>query len=137
MSQSCVGTDCSIPTHGYSTTSVMTPEPTAFADAYAMVKVVTMEKPEMQIGITVNMTKNENEGIVIAEKFSEIVQRFLSKAVRYRGAIPRDPVVAEAIMRQVPLALYAPKSGPMQAIRKIARNLLGLETPKKNGLFSR
>jgi flagellar biosynthesis protein FlhG len=116
---------------------VMTPEPTAFADAYAMVKVVTMEKPRMQVGIIVNMASNEAEAETIGTKFGEIVQRFLGKNVRYRGFIPKDSVVTESIMRQVPLALYAAKSAPMQSIRKIARNLLGLQAPKKIGLFNR
>lgn len=116
---------------------VMTPEPTAIADAYAMVKVVTLEKPQMKIGIVVNMARNEKEGSSIAEKFGEIVRRFLGKSIRFRGSIIRDAIVAEAVMRQVPLAMYAPKSSPMQAIRKIARSLLGLETTKRNGLFSR
>jgi flagellar biosynthesis protein FlhG len=116
---------------------VMTPEPTAFADAYAMVKVVTMEKPQMEVGIIVNMVRNEKEGEVISAKFGEIVQRFLSKEIRYRGCIPRDSVVSESIMRQIPLALHAPKSAPMQSLRKIARNLLGLQSPNKNGLFNR
>ncbi len=116
---------------------VMTPEPTSFADAYAMVKVVNMEKPDMAVGIVVNMVRGEAEGETIASKFNEIVQRFLQKNIRFRGSIPRDGIVSEAIMRQTPLALYAAKSAPMQAIRKIARNLLGLEIPKRNRLFNR
>jgi flagellar biosynthesis protein FlhG len=116
---------------------VMTPEPTAFADAYAMVKVVMQEKPLMQVGIIINMARSEADADRIGTKFGEIVQRFLGKNVRYRGFIPRDPVVAESVMRQVPLALLAPKSPPMRAIRGIAKNLLGLKTPQRTGLFSR
>jgi flagellar biosynthesis protein FlhG len=116
---------------------VMTPEPSAFADAYAMVKVVTLEKPRMQVGIIVNMAKSEAEAETLSVKFGEIVRRFLGKSVRYRGFIPKDGVVAESIMRQVPLALYAAKSAPMQSIRKIAGNLLGLQKPKRIGLFNK
>ena len=116
---------------------VMTPEPTAFADAYAMVKVVTMEKPRMDVGIIINMVRNEKQGEVISSKFGEIVYRFLSKEVNYRGCIPRDNIVGESIMRQVPLAMYAPKSAPIQSIRKIARNLLGIKNTKRNGIFNR
>jgi flagellar biosynthesis protein FlhG len=112
---------------------VMTPEPTAFSDAYAMVKVVTLEKPEMKVGVIVNMVRNDGEAEKISEKFGEIVRRFLGKQVVYRGCVMKDSVVSEAIMRQTPLALYAEKSAPMQSLRKIARNLLGLnmDTLKK------
>ena len=54
-------------------TVIMTPEPTAFADAYAMVKVVSIEKPELGLGVIVNMVKNEKEAQSIYEKFNEIV----------------------------------------------------------------
>lgn len=116
---------------------VMTPEPTAFADAYAMVKVVTMEKPQMDVGIILNMVRSEKEGEIVSEKFGEIVHRFLAKEVRYRGCIQKDGAVNESIMRQVPLAIHAPKSIPMKSMRKIARNLLGMEKPKRNSLFNR
>jgi len=113
---------------------VMTPEPTAFADAYAMVKVVTLEKPDMRVGVIVNMVRNEGEAEKISEKFGEIVRRFLDKNVAYRGCVMKDSVVTESIMRQIPLALYAEKSPPMQSMRKIARNILGLNTtPLKKG----
>jgi len=107
---------------------VMTPEPTAFSDAYAMVKVVTLEKPEMRVGVIVNMVHNNEEAEKIIEKFGEIVKRFLDKQITFRGYVMRDSVVSEAIMRQTPLALYAEKSLPMQSLRKIARNLLGLNS---------
>ena len=116
---------------------VMTPEPTAFADAYAMVKLVSREKPHMQVGIIVNIIKTEEEAEKIYTKFNEIVKRFLGKEVRYRGCIYMDKMVAEAVMRQIPLAVYASKSSSMRSIRKIARNLLGLKTSKKRSLFSR
>jgi len=116
---------------------VMTPEPTAFADAYVMVKVVSLDKPLMQMGIIVNMAKSDTEAENISTKFGVIVGRFLGKSIRYHGFIPQDAVVTESIMRQVPLALYAPKSAPMHSFRKIARELLGIKATKRNGLFNR
>lgn len=116
---------------------VMTPEPTAFADAYAMVKVVSLERPDMPVGIIINMSRNEQEADTIAAKFNEIVERFLRKSIRYRGFIPRDAIVSEAVMRQTPLAIYAERSAPMRAIRTIARNILGVENTQRNGLFNR
>jgi flagellar biosynthesis protein FlhG len=116
---------------------VMTPEPTAFADAYAMVKVVSMEKPDLSVGIIVNMARSEKEAEVIATKFNEIVHRFLDKDIAYRGSITKDSIVSESIMRQIPLANYAAKSAPMHSVRKIARNLLGLNNTKQKRLFNR
>jgi flagellar biosynthesis protein FlhG len=116
---------------------VMTPEPTAFADAYAVVKVVSMEKPVLRIGVIINMSKNEEKSRVIFSKFKEIVKKFLGKEIIYHGAIVFDSVVTESIMRQIPLALYAGKSAAMQSVRQIARHLLGLEYSKPKTIFNR
>lgn len=116
---------------------VMTPEPTAFADAYAMVKLIKLERPDIDVSIIVNMAAREEEAEKIFQKFNEIVKRFLGKEVQFRGFIIRDKVVSESIMRQVPLALHAPKSPAMQSILKISRTILGLQAANKRGLFSR
>lgn len=116
---------------------VMTPEPTAFADAYAMVKLVTIDRPDIDIGVIVNTVTKEDEAQRIYGKFNEIVKRFLGKEVHLRGGVVRDPAVAAAIMRQVPLALSATKSPAMQSIVKIARNLLGMKNTKTRSNFSR
>jgi len=116
---------------------IMTPEPTAFADAYAMVKVVYMERPDIDVGVLVNIVNSEKEAEIIYKKFNEIVKRFLGKEVSYRGCILRDKAVGEAVLRQVPLALYAPKSASMESLKNVARKMLGLKETKKKGLFSR
>lgn len=116
---------------------VMTPEPTAFADAYAMVKLVKIERPELSVSVIVNMASKEDEAAKIFAKFNEIVKRFLNTEVVYRGCIFRDKAVPESIMRQIPLALFAPKSAAMLGMMKIARSILGLTTAHKKSLFSR
>ncbi len=116
---------------------IMTPEPTAFADAYAMVKVVSMERPDIDVGVIINVVNSEGEARKIYEKFNEIVKRFLGKTVRYRGCVLRDKAVGEAVLRQVPLALYSPKSAAMRSLKNVARIMLGLKEINKKGLFSR
>jgi len=116
---------------------IMTHEPTAFADAYAMVKVVSIEKPSMNMGIVINYSNGERESKIIFDKFSEIVLRFLKKEILYHGSIVFDKAVADAVMRQIPLAVYAGKSSSMQSIRKIAKNLLGIENTKQQTIFNR
>ena len=116
---------------------VMTPEPTAFADAYAMVKLVSVQKPDMRVGIIVNIVKNESDGERIFSKFSEIVKRFLERTVAYRGSIIKDNVVSEAVIRQVPLIQHAGSSPPIQSIRKIAKQLVSAKKTNKKSLFNR
>jgi len=116
---------------------IMTPEPTAFADAYAMVKLVSLQKPEMKVGIIVNIARNEEDGERIFSKFSEIVKRFLERSIMYRGTILRDMAVSEAVIRQVPLVLSSGSTPSIQSIRKIAKNLLGIKSANKRTLYNR
>ena len=115
---------------------VMTPEPTAFADAYAVIKIVTLGKPRMQIGVIVNTVQSGKEAETLFGKFNDIVKRFLGKEIMYRGYILQDRTVAEAVMRQIPLALYARKSPSMQSIKRVARDLLGIKITPKTRAFS-
>ena len=116
---------------------IMTPEPTAFADAYAMVKLVATQKPDMKISIVVNIVKSADEGNHIFTKFNEIVERFLGRSVIFRGSIFSDASVSQAVMRQVPLALYAGSSPAVQSMKNIAKNVLGIKTAKKRTIFNR
>ena len=116
---------------------VMTPEPTAFADAYAMAKLVFAEKPSADVSVIINMSKNDDESEKLVGKFSEIVYSFLKKTVIFHGAIAQDKMVLESIMRQTPMALCAVNTPAMKSIRKIARNMLGLEIPKQRTMFNR
>jgi len=111
---------------------IMTPEPTAFADAYAMVKIVSLERPETEVGIIINMAPRDDEARRIGEKFNEIVQRFLRKNIIYRGAVLRDKAVGQAVLRQIPLALYAEKSPAMFSIKNIAKGIIGTKIANKN-----
>jgi flagellar biosynthesis protein FlhG len=116
---------------------IMTPEPTAFADAYAMAKLVFAQKPDAAIGVVMNMSRSETDSEKLAGKFAEIVRQFLKKNVLYHGAIANDPAVPASILRQEPLALHAINAPAMKSIRKIARNLLGLDEPQARSMFNR
>ncbi|MFC1551457.1 MinD/ParA family protein [Candidatus Latescibacterota bacterium] len=116
---------------------VMTAEPTAFADAYAIVKLISNEKPDLSVGIIINICKNAKEADLLFSRFNEIVKRFLGKDILFHGSVPQDTVVTDAIMRQIPLAVYAGKSAPMQSLRQIARNMLGIEKTKQKTIFNR
>ena len=116
---------------------VMTPEPTAFADAYAMVKLVSIQKPKMNIGVIVNIVNDDKAGQEIATKFNEIVMRFLEKSVDFRGTIITDKAVSEAVIRQTPLVQLQSMSPSIKSLRRIAKNLLSVKKTNKTGLFNR
>jgi flagellar biosynthesis protein FlhG len=112
---------------------VTTPEPTAVTDAYAMVKLVTVDRPDMDIQIMVNMASSKQEAMDVFDKLSSVIMHFLNTEVRFLGYLPRDVSVERAVHLQTPLVNSFPKSAAATQLKFIARKLLqpGYEPPVK------
>ena len=99
---------------------VVTPEPTAIADAYATLKALLIRRPELVAGLVVNMADSAEEAAELHAKFAELATRFLGAEIDNRGYIPLDRYVREAVKHQVPFALTAPPSPAAQALMRLA-----------------
>jgi flagellar biosynthesis protein FlhG len=118
---------------GHNVTSVMhastavmivtTPDPTAVVDAYATLKVLHRDSPAKPVWVVIN----DVVGVGDAERtFSQIetaAKRFLQHPLEHLGTIPRDPELAEAVRRQIPVLYHAPQSPASRSIRLIAKRL--------------
>jgi flagellar biosynthesis protein FlhG len=110
---------------------VAAPEPTALTDAYALMKIVTLQVPELPIDVCVNRADDEREGREAYEKLATACERFLRRGVRYLGAIPEDPMVRAAVrdpQRLLPLLTASPAA---QAVRRGVLDRLDLPTPAR------
>ena len=110
---------------------VAAPEPTALTDAYALMKIVTLQVPELPIDVCVNRADDEREGREAYEKLATACERFLRRGVRYLGAIPEDPMVRAAVRdprRLLPLLTASPAA---QAVREGVLDRLDLPTPAR------
>lgn len=119
---------------------LVTPEPTAIADAYATLKVLLRRYPEQRVGLVVNMAESAAEAAEVHEKFQEIAARFLGAEIDNRGYIPLDRYVREAVKRQVPFVLATPPSPAVEAVGEMAGRLLqqdGGVREQGDGLFAR
>ena len=103
---------------------VTTPEPTAITDAYAMVKLVTSERADMDVQILVNMAVNKREALEVFDKLSSVIGHFLSAEVHYLGFLPRDPMLERSVYTQEPLVKGYPKSPAAIQIKFISRKLM-------------
>lgn len=79
---------------------VTTAEPTSLADAYATLKVLQRRSPELRPEIVVNDVRLERDAIDTHARLDKLSRRFLGRGVPYRGFLPRDPRLAEAVSRQ-------------------------------------
>ncbi|MEW9051243.1 MAG: MinD/ParA family protein [Neobacillus sp.] len=108
-----------------------TPEPTAMADAYAVVKILNRQKPGIQFQLVVNRVSRSKEGLEVGSKFKYAVQTFLNKELTIFGSIPDDPAVMQAVLKQVPFYLASPRSPASVTMRKLAERFVASGVPVK------
>ncbi|HLK57612.1 MAG TPA: MinD/ParA family protein [Chthonomonadaceae bacterium] len=102
---------------------VTTPEPTAITDAYATIKVVSMENPSARLSLVVNMAHSEAEAQAVADRLMLISERFLNVKLEFLGFIPQDPTVSRAVRNQSPFVLSQPTCLAAQGVQRIASQL--------------
>lgn len=106
---------------------VTTPEPTSITDAYALLKALNMfpgfERNDTQIRVLCNRVNSENEGQILYEKMSMLVDRFLNINLSMLGCIPQDYLVTKSVMKQKPVSIMYPNSAASKAYEAAAKNL--------------
>ena len=76
---------------------VTAPEPTALTDAYALMKIVSLQLPELPIDILVNRCLDPDEGRDAYDRLATASGRFLRRSVRFLGALPEDQSIRLAV----------------------------------------
>ncbi|MFF2448083.1 MinD/ParA family protein [Neobacillus sp. NPDC058068] len=113
---------------------ITTPEPTAIADAYSVVKILHSQRPSLSFQLVINRATNPKEGMEVASKFKTAVHSFLKRDIKIFGAIPEDSHVLQAVLKQVPFCLAAPKSAASLTLKRLAeRFVTGSAEPSENG----
>jgi flagellar biosynthesis protein FlhG len=120
---------------------VTTDEPTALTDAYALIKMVTLDAQEQHkdtpLGVVVNIAASREIGQRTYETLSKACERFLNRRIPLLGVIRRDPKVRDAISTQTPLLVRHPSSQAALDIEALARKVQeitgGELTPARRG----
>ncbi len=115
-----------------------TPEPTSIADAYAMVKVLTLQKKNLPMQIILNQVGSEEQAKDIYRKFTMVTDRFLNTKIRYLGHIISDRNVSKAVLKQRPLVMEFPRSSATRCLENIAERIItrsNAAIPKGSGSF--
>ncbi len=118
---------------------VVTPEPTAIADAYALVKSVwarrraaqrASSEPRADSGsrwwVVVNAAAHESEALATHHKLASCAQRFLGEHLSLLGWVHSDRRVAQAVRRRRPFMLGSRHSRPSREVRALAHSVLDL-----------
>jgi flagellar biosynthesis protein FlhG len=102
---------------------VLTPEPTSFVDAYAMVKALSVSHGTPSFEIVANMAAHDVAARALFDKFRAIVTRFIDVDLIYAGAIPSDPFVREAVLRKRCVVEAFPGAPAARAFAALARRM--------------
>lgn len=112
---------------------VLSAEPTAFMDAYQLVKVLAFEHDRTDVSVVTNMVDNEHAGEQLFDHFDQVVKRFLPTRLTHLGSIPRDDNVRAAVLRKRCCMEAFPHSRASAAFAQIARALSETSLPITSG----
>ena len=114
---------------------ITTPEPTAVADAYAVIKTYASHGGTSPVRLVVNRVREVTEGNGVVNKLSKVTQRFLGLTLSHLGFVFEDRLVQKAVTSQVPLMIAYPDSVFARCIDRIAHSLaFGEELPAPRGI---
>jgi flagellar biosynthesis protein FlhG len=119
---------------------VTRPEPTALADAYALIKVIVREAPTYPFHVLINMVRDAAQAAQVYRSLSEILVRFLGYQPGDAGFVVTDARVGQGVVQQVPFTLLAPTCPAARDVDALAARLLGAPVPaapEGRGLWSR
>lgn len=114
---------------------VTTPEPTAVADAYAVIKAYAAKGGQSPVRLIVNRVRELAEGEGVLNKLAKVSQRFLGLPISHLGFIFEDRMVQKSVTSQVPLMVAYPDSVAARCIDRIAHSLIyGEDLPVPRGI---
>ena len=103
---------------------VTTPEPTALADAYAVIKAYSKYKSKKNIKIIVNRIRDEAECLEVNDRLNQTTTKFLKMSINCLGYIYEDRAVREAVKNQEPFIIKNPEAPAAKCVNELAKSLL-------------
>lgn len=114
---------------------VTTPEPTALADAYGLIKAVDDDRSPVRLHLVVNRATDAGRGRRTGERLATLAARALGRSVAVAGVVLEDAAVGRSVMRQEPFYVGAPHSGVKTDIDRLADYLLDrVPAPRRGGI---
>lgn len=103
--------------------AVTTSEPTAIADAYALIKTLSRRAPRADVRLLVNMVRDDAEGRAVFARVDAVCQRFLEMRPTYAGHVVHDPRVMQGVRRRRPYMLEFPACPAATCVDQLAHRL--------------
>lgn len=104
---------------------VITAEPTSLTDAYAVLKVLSLNQYRGTVRILVNRCRSIPQSKETYLHFKSVADKHLSIQIAPIGAVIQDPNMENALSNQRPILTLFPESIASQCIRAMVINIVG------------
>ncbi|EDP76221.1 MinD/ParA family protein [Hydrogenivirga sp. 128-5-R1-1] len=109
---------------------ITTPEPTAVADAYALIKIINRENDTEDFYLVVNKVENDKEGKKVYESIRLLAERYTSAKLNHVGNIKYRRALIRKIIEQNPF-----ESGFMDDVYNILSNMSVEVSPRRKSFW--
>ncbi len=109
---------------------ITTPEPTAVADAYALIKIVNRDNRREDFYLVVNKVESDKEGRKVYESIRLLTERYTSARVNHLGNIKYRKNLIRRIIEQDPF-----ERGFMEDVYNILSNMNLEVVPKRRSFW--
>lgn len=103
---------------------VTSPEPTALADAYGLIKAIWESPENPTIRLVVNRAQGLDRSERMGRRLIELAEKMLNLEVKWAGLIQDDARVPQAISRQTPFVLAYPATIASRDVEALAKRLM-------------
>jgi flagellar biosynthesis protein FlhG len=103
---------------------VTTPDGTAMADAYSLIKVLVRNGFTGHLSLVVNLADSPVQGKRIYQQVAKVAHHFLGAHVHYAGSLPRDEHMVKAARMRRPVLTAYPRSPVAISLGGLAARLV-------------
>jgi flagellar biosynthesis protein FlhG len=100
---------------------VVCDEPASITDAYALIKVLSLEYDQHHFRVLANQAHSAQEGRELFNKISRVTDRYLDVRLEFMGVVPYDDYLRKAVQKQRPVVQAYPRSRSAVAFKNLAQ----------------
>lgn len=102
---------------------VTTPEPTSITNAYAIMKVLSVQYGTDHFKLVVNAAANSSEANDVYRQLSHVADRFLNISIEYYGCVLADATIQKGVRQQKAVTELAPLCKASRDFIQLARKI--------------
>jgi flagellar biosynthesis protein FlhG len=100
---------------------VVCDEPASITDAYALIKVLSLDYGITHVRVLANQANSAQEGRELFNKISRVTDRYLDVTLEFMGVVPHDDYLKKAVRKQRAVVQAYPRSRASMAFKNLAQ----------------